>query len=504
MNDQIITLAERERDQFIRSRQSIKNPSHFLKNNGQRNYTPLFSIDTVLSQPNTETEWTVESIVLAHGLTILGGLPGHGKSWFSQFLAKSVASGEPFLGKFEVKQGAVLVVDREVPTKRLKKRWSAVGITTGSPILFYSYSDPFKLDNPSDAERIKSLVKENNIQVVIIDTFNRSHSNKDLNSAGEVSGVFETIKALLELCSVVLIHHLTKASFDKEIPAANDLYGSIDFLAETDLLFLFKKKGKQLFEVYNQKSRDSEEIAPFTMSLEVNNGLVDLIYEGEKDAELTSPKAREQRIIEILKAGKIKREELVKQLVAEGDKEGTISNSLTKLRSQGTIKSELIGNEAYYYLPETYREPFPTSESVGSGKPENVQEETVSAIQNVSQPQNETIPKVESTPILASSVIEARSDLPADFVERGGNYISDLEKQIQNCLQLHQKPITTEEISKEIKCPWYLVKAVLEHWWFIQKKGIIKDLRSDRWSTRFTQKEMDFSAASPVIESTNK
>ena len=119
--------------------------------NGQRKYTPLLTIDEILSQPDSRADWLVESIVLAHGLTIVGGLPGHGKSLFSQFLARAVASGEPFLGKFASRPGPVLVVDREVPTLRLKKlaAQASCAINVLSASLFFYFCRHFYLRRTS-------------------------------------------------------------------------------------------------------------------------------------------------------------------------------------------------------------------------------------------------------------------------------------------------------------------------------------------------------------------
>ncbi len=344
------------------------------KQSNSKRYSPLLTANDILSLPDTEESWLVKNIVLSQGITIISGLPNHFKSLFTQLLIKAVASGISFLGQFETQQGAVLVIDREIPTQRLKRRLKSIEGFTGLPIFFYPYSDPFKLDNKEDAEYLRRIVKENNIKLVVIDTFNRSHSGKEINSSGDVGQIFEPLKTILESTAIILIHHSNKSGYAKEIPTPEELLGSVDFGAQTDLLFTLRKKDKNTVAVYNLKSRDSELINPFQLTfINYSNGLVELAYDCEIKPEESVAEQRGRSILEFLKSGKKKKSELIAYLKQFDYAEGTINNTLTILKNKNLLDSEIIEKEAYYFLLETQREQktsFPLPNTLPLGKQE--------------------------------------------------------------------------------------------------------------------------------------
>lgn len=342
------------------------------KQSNSKRYSPLLTANDILSLVDTEESWLVKNIVLSQGITIISGLPNHFKSLFTQLLIKAVASGVSFLDQFETQSGAVLVIDREIPTQRLKRRLKSIGGFTGLPIFFYPYSDPFKLDNKEDAEYLKRIVKENNIKLVVVDTFNRSHSGKEINSSGDVGQIFEPLKTILESTAIILIHHSNKSGYAKEIPTADELLGSVDFGAQTDLLFTLRKKDKNTVVVYNLKARDSEVISAFQLTFtDYHNGLVDLSYECEIKPEETTVEKREREILEFLKSGKKKRSEIIAYLKQFEYAEGTINNTLTVLKNKNLLDSKIIEKEAYYFLLEILREqetpfPLPNTQPLGN------------------------------------------------------------------------------------------------------------------------------------------
>lgn len=346
------------------------------KESNSKRYSPLLTVDDVLSLPETEESWLVKNIVLSQGITIISGLPNHFKSLFTQLLIKAVGQGTSFLGQFVTQQGAVLVIDREIPTQRLKRRLKALSGFNGLPIFFYPYLDPFKLDNTEDAEYLKQLVEENNIKLVVIDTFNRSHSGKDINTSGDVGKVFEPLKTILEHTSIILIHHSNKSGYMKQTPTPDELLGSVDFGAQTDLLFTLRRQDKNTVIVYNLKARDSELLNAFQLTFtSYSNGLVDLVYDCEIKSEETSVEKRQREILEFLKSGKKRKSELIAYLKQFDYAEGTINNTLTVLKNKNLLGSELIEKEAVYFLLETQRgqkTPFPIPDTQPLGNQETL------------------------------------------------------------------------------------------------------------------------------------
>lgn len=316
----------------------------------------LLTIDDLLDLPEEEESWLVNSIVLNSGITTVSGLPNHFKSLFVQCLCIAVASGNKFLNTFEVEKGGVLVIDREVPPKRLVKRWKLLEKLKGLPLYFYPYKEPFRLDDENLVRKISDIIQTHKIKLLVIDTFNRSHGGKDINSAHEVTKLFEPLKQLINDISIILVHHSSKKGYSKEIPTPEELLGSTDFMAETDVLFTLRKRNEKEIAVHNLKAKDSELLKSF--EIELNNSESDslkLEYKGDFIPKKTDLQKREERIIEILKTKKTKKEELIKILVEDGENEGTINNTLTNLKRKKIIRSQLEGREAYYFLLEKYR-----------------------------------------------------------------------------------------------------------------------------------------------------
>ena len=94
------------------------------------------SLATLLEEQDNEPQYLVSSILPMGGVCILGGEPGAGKTWVVLTLARDVASGKPFLGKFPTELGAVLIIDEESGRNRLRKRMLLLGATKNLPVFF--------------------------------------------------------------------------------------------------------------------------------------------------------------------------------------------------------------------------------------------------------------------------------------------------------------------------------------------------------------------------------
>ncbi len=380
--DKAVEMAAKERQKHKRAEQPSKE-------------VEVITIDDLLNLPETEKSWLVSRFVLKSGITTVSGLPSHFKSLFVQNLCVSVSSGSPFLDTFECEKNSVLVIDREIPPIRLKNRWRSLGNLSGLPIYFYSYDSRFRLDDEDIYYKLKSIVKKHNIGLVVIDTFNRSHSGKEINSANEVIRLFEPLKRLISDVSIILIHHSGKKAYSKEVPTPEELLGSTDFMAETDSLFTLRKRSETNISVHNLKSRDSELLKAFEIELSTSSeDFIELTYKGDYVPKKPQSIERQEKIIEILKKskGKLRRTELLSKLVKLGGNKGTIGNDLTKLKKRGAIDSEIKGKEAYYFLIDSHRveESFIDNKPPREVKQLNIDEKTEDTVNNTSRSKNET------------------------------------------------------------------------------------------------------------------
>ena len=77
--------------------------------------------DTLLGMVFAPLIYVVPGYVV-EGLTVLGGKPKTGKSWWAYDVAIAVATGDPAMGKVDCKQGDVLYLALEDNRRRIKDR----------------------------------------------------------------------------------------------------------------------------------------------------------------------------------------------------------------------------------------------------------------------------------------------------------------------------------------------------------------------------------------------
>ena len=137
-----------------------------------------------------EIEWAIDGIAPSVGMGFIAGKFSVGKSWITQSLVLSIATGKKWLGHFPVKQGKVLVIDEEnaqqLLTVRFHKLTKGMGIKDYNLPIFYAIKSRmnFSLDGksqPSQAYNDLWEWSEKNKPVFILgDSLTRVHrSNED-------------------------------------------------------------------------------------------------------------------------------------------------------------------------------------------------------------------------------------------------------------------------------------------------------------------------------------
>lgn len=157
------------------------------------------------------------------------------KSWFALELARSVASGEDFLGRFKVLQpGPVVFFDRENYGDRLCARCLGLRFDKDISLSFMTdgKSDGINFDSPHFAEQMRGFFAELHPSPVlaIFDSFTRFFRG-DENRAGDVAQALDNIS---EVCrsvkvSLVIIHHTRKGGSRESRILKERIRGSIDF-----------------------------------------------------------------------------------------------------------------------------------------------------------------------------------------------------------------------------------------------------------------------------------
>jgi len=204
---------------------------------------PRFTVENaaeLLSKPEPKIEWLIENIWLDKSRGLIAGNPGVGKTWIALDMLISVATGTLCLNRYPVKKGAVLLVEEEASSLNLQRRLHAMA--RARQLKDSDLTNLFLLTRqftriPNDATELFHLISENNIQLVVFDSLRTVHS-ADENSSSEMKEVLDSFGRLNTIteASIVLIHHLAKASDVSNKPLFERLRGSSHLWAWRDCI----------------------------------------------------------------------------------------------------------------------------------------------------------------------------------------------------------------------------------------------------------------------------
>jgi hypothetical protein len=212
---------------------------------------------------------------LPEGISMLGALPGVGKTWFALSLAKALTTATPFLGRFEVKEPIpVLYLIPESSGGAFRARAEKFKIPN-DPKLFLcrtvSQGSTLQMSDPAVLAAVKELKP-----VVILDTAIRFNRGSDENSANS-NKIFVDDSVALRAAGargVFGLHHATKNSRNEGLTQENSLRGSGDLAAMCDSVYGLKRNealyddgsGPLQLQVICLKPREFEAPEPFTIA----------------------------------------------------------------------------------------------------------------------------------------------------------------------------------------------------------------------------------------------
>jgi hypothetical protein len=189
--------------------------------------------------PDEEQRWLVRDVWGLGAVGIIGGDPKLGKTISTDELAVSVASGSPFLGRFEVaRPGPVVICSMEgqpwLTTDRLTKICRFRGVDPKGLKIYVLDRATLRLDNPADLNNLRDALIRLDARLLILDPFVRLHG-ADENSAADVSRVLGGLQTLQRetSTSIAVVHH-NKKNVPKNARPGSGLRGSTDLHAWGD------------------------------------------------------------------------------------------------------------------------------------------------------------------------------------------------------------------------------------------------------------------------------
>ena len=191
-----------------------------------------FKIQTlaeIMESPPEEAQFLVDQGILPKGGRLLiAGKPKVGKSIFADNLALSLASGIPFLGRFQIDSGdpnrpgiRTLLLDRELSKSSLFKRMGALmegrpGYRAAVENLLIDHDHLLRLDQRDAYDLLMNLVETNGAEVVILDTAYKFLGG-DVESSSALMKAFEVLDKVIHNTgtAIVMTHHLKKGQGGK-------------------------------------------------------------------------------------------------------------------------------------------------------------------------------------------------------------------------------------------------------------------------------------------------
>ena len=220
-----------------------------------------------VAQLNQEPlEFVIEQMIPEEGVTGIGGLSGHGKTWVMMSMAKAIQSGSKWLGYFETQKYPVLYLTPECGDRSFNRRAKLLQIPSHRSFLIRTMSQGKILPLLSDEMREASKGR-----VVFLDTFIRFASGRNEQASDAMSALNEEIRELLQAGAVAIVfaHHSPKNSRNELVMDLENVFrGSGDIGANLDaghaVRMIDDRKVTLQFQCV--KPRDFEPCEPFQIT----------------------------------------------------------------------------------------------------------------------------------------------------------------------------------------------------------------------------------------------
>lgn len=208
-----------------------------------------------------EMPYLVEGLIPYNSLSFIIGRPGFGKSFFSEQLAISVLTGQPFMGH-KVQKGNVLLIDQDtagdIVPLRLKKflNYYDSNIAHDRGLLYAEIQKDYKLSDDSLINIINETNREADISLVVIDSLHKVSTGLNPNDTRDMSKISRLRSCLNDKLAIIIVHHISKMS---TMPPENMMtcpdpsilfMGNTAISAEADSYFVITSPdaGKQQFD----------------------------------------------------------------------------------------------------------------------------------------------------------------------------------------------------------------------------------------------------------------
>ena len=318
------------------------------------------------NQPLSSNLWRVVDIIPAEGNTIIASPTGEKKTWVALDIARCIASGVQFLGRFDVIKGNVLYIDAEMSKTELYRRGQQLGLPENVWVL---PTDDLNLNAKEGAEWLSEFLRKNDITTLVIDTLRGVAGGLNEDKAEDVRRFFTYFKKLKNMgIAVLFLDHCRKLKpLEGKEPKKDQVLGSQDKVGNAEILHMMRSdEESDEISVYIKKIRVGKAVDPFKIKMvdsKNDQGEVrtSLLYGGEIEVvKSTKKQAGKEFILNILaEEGRTKRELEEMGMAAGIAGERNIAAALDEMRNDNeVITNGKKGRANIYVLP-------PATEGIG-------------------------------------------------------------------------------------------------------------------------------------------
>lgn len=244
----------------------------------------LRPISELLAMPEVEPDWMVDQLFTVGSNGWVAAEPKVGKSWTVLELVYALSTGNPFLGRFAVKQPRrVIYIQEEDSIQRVLRRFKK--LLKGDPsrhppsddYLRWSVRVGFKIDSQAWIDRLRQELMNYPAEVVVLDVFNRLHGLEE-NKQADMTRLLNTLMEFNRIfgCAFIVVHHNRKPQAGSEARANQMIRGS-GVLAGWGECSLYLRRSKEKDTIIvTPESKDAPEMDDFTIVLrdQENGGIV--------------------------------------------------------------------------------------------------------------------------------------------------------------------------------------------------------------------------------------
>ena len=316
-----------------------------LKDNGNQPDTKRksrWSVVELLDTEFAEPKWAIPDLI-PEGLTLIGGRPKIGKSWFLLQAAIAVGCGGRFFGR-QVEQGYVLYVAFEDSPKRLQDRIRKMGMPREALVTFERKWKPLHEGGIDDLVAELAAV---DYRLVIFDTLTRSFPGLSQKDHPEIIGqCVDQIQSLAinHNFSFTFSDHTRKPMGRDNDPIDDILYSSEKVKSADVVLALYKEQGKSGAKLLG-RGRDIEDV---DLALKWDPEIWCWQSLGDS-GQIKTAEHTDEVLSALASFGKARMIDIAR---ATGINKGTVYKILSALWMNQKVHKEEIGNDVFYEVKQ--------------------------------------------------------------------------------------------------------------------------------------------------------